>query len=249
MAIAFQTNTTDIYNTGIAGSTHTLSITKPTGLSDGDFLILTIASRESDNTSRRLNSPPELIGFTQLTEQSAYDTAAISKAWVYIRQVGVASQEPASYSFKLTYQTAAGTPIIVSVMARFSGVSAYSPLDAYGLYTPTGVGSNTVICPSITIVAPNTMLVFVTYTRGAVIGSPTSDPSITLVDAKVGTNTVTIATSMSYILCGTLTGLDGPTGNVSFTWSASGINNGVIIGLRSTGFESAAAPLGWLKVS
>ena len=246
MAIAFQTNTTDIYNTGIAGSTHTLSITKPTGLSGGDFLILTIASRESDNTSRRLNSPPELIGFTQLTEQSAYDTAAISKAWVYIRQVGVASQEPASYSFKLTYQTAAGTPIIVSVTSRFSGVSAYSPLDTYGLYGATGSGVN-VTCPTITLVAPNTMLVFVTYTRGAVGGSdtPTSSPASTLVAAKVGTNTVTIATSMSYLSRTNA----GATGDWTFTWTAGGVNNGVIIGLRSTGFESAAAPLGWLKAS
>lgn len=244
MPIAFQTSTTDIYNTGIAGSTHTLSITKPTGLSDGDFLIITIASRESDNTSRRLDSPPELIGFTQLTEQSAFNTAAISKAWVYVRQIGVASQEPASYSFKLTYQTAAGTPIIVSVMASFSYVSAYSPLDTYGLYGSTGSGVN-VTCPTITLVAPNTMLVFVTYTRGAVGPSdtPTSSPTTTLVAAKAGTNTVTIATSMSYFSSAAA----GATGDYTFTWTAGGINNGVIIGLRNTGFESAAVLVSQLK--
>lgn len=243
MAVAFQTSTTNFYNTGIAGSTHTLSITKPTGLSDGDFLILTIASRESDNTSRRLASPPELIGFTQLTEQSTYDTAAISKAWVYVREIGVASQEPAAYSFTLTYQTAAGTPIIVCVTARFSGVSAYSPLDTYGLYGATGSGVD-VTCPSISLVAPNTMLVFITYTRGAVSlgGPPSSSPASTLVDIQVRTNVVTIATSMSYFSRTAA----GATGDYTFTWSAGGVNNGVIIALRSTGFESAAIPLGWL---
>jgi hypothetical protein len=243
MAIAYQTNSADIYNTGIAGSTHTLSITKPTGLSNGDFLIITIASRESDNTSRRLNSPPELIGFTELTEQSTYDTAAISKAWVYIRQIGVASQEPASYSFKLTYQTAAGTPIIVSVIARFSGVSSYSPLDTYGLYGTTGSGVN-VLCPGITTVAPNTMLVLMTYTRGANGSSdtPTSSPASTLIAAKVGTNTVTSCTSINYFSSAAA----GATGDYTFTWPAGGVNNGVIVALRSTGFESRAVSVSQL---
>jgi hypothetical protein len=219
-------------------------MTKPTGLSDGDFLMITIASRESDNTGRRLDSPPELIGFTQLTEQFAFDTSAISRAWVYVRQIGVASQEPTSYSFTLTYQTAAGTPIIVSVMARFSGVSAYSPLDAYGLYTATGAGSNTVILPSIDVIAPETLLIYITYTRGAVSAGPagTNPFTLTLIDYELATNVVTIATSMHYVI-----GFPGSTGAGSITWPASGICNGVIIGLRSTGFESASASLGWIK--
>lgn len=244
MAVTYQTSTTDSYNTGVAGSTHTLTVTKPTGLSNGDFLIITIASRESDNTSRRLASPPELIGFTQLTEQSAFDTAAISKAWVYIRQIGVASQEPTSYSFTLTYQTAAGTPIIVSVIARFSGVSSYRPLDVYGLYGSTGSGV-TVLCPQVTTIAPFTTLVPVCYTRGA--NNPGDNPTIssgTLVDAIVRTNTVTISTAMAYLFFA-----GGNTGNFAFSWPAGGVNNGVIVALGSTEFQSTTPALGWLKAS
>jgi hypothetical protein len=244
MAIAYQTSATDSYNTGIAGTTHTLTVTKPTGLSNGDFLIITINSRESDNTARRLASPPEFIGFTQLTEQSTYDTSAISKAWVYIRQVGVASEEPTSYSFTLTYQTAAGTPIIVSVIARFSGVSSYRPLDVYGLYGSTGSGV-TVVCPSVTNIAPYTYLVPVCYTRGAnAAGDIPSISSGTLVAHKTAVNTVSSCTAMAYLPRGSST---GATGTFSFSWVAGGVNNGIIVALGSTEFQSVTPQLGWFR--
>jgi hypothetical protein len=49
---------------------------------------------------------------------------------------------------------------------------------------------------------------------------------------------------MAYLFFGV-----GSTGNFGFSWSAGGVNNGVIVALGSTEFQSTTPALGWLKAS
>lgn len=102
--------------TGSSASSGSFSITKPTGVQDGDLLIMIGASNEG-----AWNTFPS--GWTQLAVSTDATTPNAFRAYMWYK---VASSEGASYNFGSTTASGSGAPM-VGLMVAYRGVDTSSP--------------------------------------------------------------------------------------------------------------------------
>lgn len=126
---------------------NSFSINKPAGVVDGDVMVMTAATQDS-NSSIVLNPP---AGWTQVRmTYLGFTGGQVLYTWYK-----VASNEPASYT--LTFPSGLFKLAVVGILA-YSGVDTSNPIDAEGGQINL-TGSTNVTAPSITTTVANTMLV------------------------------------------------------------------------------------------
>ena len=135
--IVFQSASTIVNTTAVM----TVDIAKPPGTAPSDILVASLALNGSDVTS----APPGWVQIAALT------TLSNPKAYAYYHVAG--SVEPATYTWNL-----AASAVNSGGIARYSGVSNASPLDAPAT-TASAAAAMSLSVPAVTTTAPGAMLI------------------------------------------------------------------------------------------
>ena len=153
------------YTTGTAATSHNVTINKPSGVSNGDLLVLTLGVRQDDGVGRSLSTDPVFdtaYPWTKVRETASYNTGAQSnRTWTYFRYVTNAAGEPASYTVTINYASAFAM-VAATITARFSGAGPNSPINASADFVDTGLA---VAFPQVTTTLPDTILLFSSSAR------------------------------------------------------------------------------------
>lgn len=227
------------YTTGTAATSHDVTVNKPSGVSDGDVLVLTIALRQDDGVGRALST--DLVfnaayPWTKIRETTSYNTSAqTNRAWTYFRYVANAASEPASYTCTINYASAFAV-VAATITARFSGAGPITPVNASEAFVDTGLA---VAFPQVTTTLPDTLIIFSSFARN--IQTNFSFSTATLITFVTATLTTTMSLGAAYRLQ-SAAGLSAAT---TGTWSGGGGStaNGTTTALAS----DLVASTSWIR--
>jgi len=160
----FQSFASFSYTTGTAATSHNVTINKPSGVSNGDVLFLTIGLRQDDGSARTLST--DLVfgaayPWTKVRESDPYNQLATGRAWTYVRYVANAAGEPANYTCTINYASALAM-VAATITARFSGAGPIRPINASANFVNTGLA---VAFPQVTTTLPDTILIYSSTAR------------------------------------------------------------------------------------
>lgn len=165
----YQTSTTSTY-IGAAATSHAVTINKPSGVSDGDVLILVFGTYPDDGTNRQLSEDLSFNAaypWLKIAESSPWNSTFTGRFCTYIRYVANAASEPATYTCTNNY--AAAAPLIAcSITARFSGAGPNIPMNAVTRVDSPGTRVFNYL--TLTTTLPDTLLLFTAAARGAQTG-------------------------------------------------------------------------------
>ena len=153
------------YTTGTAATSHNVTINKPSGVSNGDVLFLTMGLRQDDGVGRALSTDPVFDAaypWTKVRETAPYNQSAqANRTWTYFRYVANAASEPASYTCTINYASAFAM-VAATITARFSGAGPIRPINASADFVDTGLA---VAFPQVTTTLPDTLILFSSSAR------------------------------------------------------------------------------------
>jgi len=185
------------YTTGTAATSHAVTINKPSGVSDGDILFLTIGLRQDDGVGRSLST--DLVfnaayPWTKVRETASYNTSAqTNRTWTYFRYVANAAGEPASYTVTINYASAFAM-VAATITARFSGAGPIRPIDASADFVEAG--GLAVNFPQVTTTLPDTLILFSSSVRNQ--QTAFSFSSATLITFVTATLTASVSLGVAY---------------------------------------------------
>jgi hypothetical protein len=160
----YQSFATSTY-TSAGGTSHPVTINKPSGLSNGDVIFLAFTLRQDDGVGRQLSTDlvfDAAYPWTKVREAEPYNQSAQSaRTWTYFRYVANAAGEPASYTATINYAASYGV-IAATITARFSGAGPIQPINSSAAFVDTGLA---VAFPQVTTTLPDTMLLYVSAAR------------------------------------------------------------------------------------
>jgi Right handed beta helix region/SdrD B-like domain len=206
--------------TGTSGSSSSsatsVSVTRPTGSSNGDLMLVFLANRGTAN----VNLAPS--GWTRRGPQSVGTGTSMLTFTAYYKVLD--ASDPSSFTFQYD-----GTTTISATAAAFSGVDAVDPIDS-AFYT-TQAATTALLMPSVDTTSNNAMLVygFAQAHGGATI--TTASPLTSVQERAAGTTTAGVAMDLSYLQQTTA----GATGDRTATSTQSAIALNVVVALRPAG--------------
>ena len=184
------------YTTGTAATSHNVTINKPSGVSNGDILFLTIGLRQDDGVGRSLST--DLVfnaayPWTKVRERASYNTSAqVERTWTYFRYVANAAGEPASYTATINYASAFAI-VAATITARFSGAGPIQPINNSAAFVDTGLA---VAFPQVTTTLPDTLILFSSSARN--LQTAFSFSSATLITFVTATLTASVSLGVAY---------------------------------------------------
>jgi hypothetical protein len=206
MAIAHRnTQTASLLTSGT-----TLSVNKPTGLANGDVVV--VHAVNAGSTASPSTVP---TGFTFVREQNTGLDSQFYDQSAYIKVISDAAGEPASYDFAWG---ASGRHLLVAT--AYSGVDNTTPQDATATGRGNNSGTNTV--PSITTVTANAWIVC----------SYASTASVTCTWPAAMTERADLATGPTITTADEVRATAGATGTRTVTPSANNSNGTITMALR-----------------
>jgi hypothetical protein len=224
---------------GAAAASHNVTVNKPSGVSDGDILFLTIGLRQDDGVGRTLSTDlvfDAAYPWTKVRETASYNTSAqANRAWTYFRYVANAAGEPASYTCTINYASAFAI-VAATITARFSGAGVVQPINASANFVDTGLA---VAFPQVTTTLPDTLILFSSSARNLQTAFSFSTATvITFV-------TVTLTTTMSLGVAYKAQSAAGLSAAETGTWSGGGGStaNGTTAALAS----DLVASTSWIR--
>jgi hypothetical protein len=163
---AYRSHNRTSYATGITS----VSPAKPTGLADGDLVLLGVLLFEDANALNAEKTISWPSGFTEIfSDYNGVQNGHEIQLAVAYKYISSAAGEPATYSPSWT-----GNADGFGFAAAYSGVHATGLVDDSG--TGTGLGT-TVTCPAVTADQVETLAVAVSVSWG--VGSPTYNDGLT----------------------------------------------------------------------
>lgn len=231
---AFNTST----YTSAGSAAHNITINKPSGLSDGDVLVVYIATRQDDGVSRSFSTDlvfDAAYPWTKVRESRVWSSTATSRLYVFSRLVVSAASEPASYTVTINF-AASQSLISCTICVR---VSSAGPLRYYNTDADMlDQGSANITFNTVTTTLPNTLLLFGVDAR-------TTQTSITFTTAtSITLVTVTLTASCSVAVGYLAQSAIGGSITETATWgSNTTIANNHIMALAS----DLVAPILWVK--
>ncbi len=186
------------YTTGTAATSHNVTINKPSGVSNGDVLFLTIGFRPDDGSAKTLSTDlvfDAAYPWTKVREIAVYNQTSIGRAWTYVRYVANAAGEPANYTCTINF-AAATAVVAATITARFSGAGPIRPINASANFVDTGLA---VAFPQVTTTLPDTLILFSSSARNAQTAFSFSGATPpTVITFLTATLTATVAVGMAY---------------------------------------------------
>jgi hypothetical protein len=201
MAVAYRSHAG-----GNIGNSTTLSVSAaPSGVANGDFLVLWVAT----NAVHTLGAGgPSAAGWTQIGSTQVHGSDTSMSCWYKI-----ASSEPADYTFTTTFTANMAQSYLI---AAYSGVDGSTPLDGV---TPVQENSgNTETAPAVTIV-PATNGAMILFLLGS---DPGVDPVVFAANTPVGSTARATQQSALSTFVGLIEYLQATAGSETITGSASG---------------------------
>lgn len=201
--------------TYIGSSSTEFTITRPSGVLDGDYIVVALRGQSSTVTVA-----PTSPGFSRLGPAFVYSSASFRANGFYGRPVTTSATEPASYTFSFT-ATATNTRLVATAFI-VRGVDLTTPLagffDNYGGTLITN-GRQT---DSYTLAATPALQLFAGASEFASPNNhvPVSTPAGYTVVQEVATSSV-LTSSRSYIWVGAKKVTASPTGTDSITWTVA----------------------------
>lgn len=210
----FQTFTTSTY-TSAGATSHPIPVNKPSGVSNGDVLVVTVILRQDDGVGRSLST--DLVfgaayPWTKIRESGPYNQVETARMWTYFRYVANAASEPASYTATINY-AGAFSAIAATITARFSSAGPNLPINQSAPFVNTGLAS---AFPQVTTTLPDTLILFSTYARN-------TQTALTFSSATLITFvTVTLTSSLSLGIGYKTQSAAGLSAAETGTWSGGG---------------------------
>lgn len=204
--------------TAFATTGTSITVTKPTGLQNGDLLAIVYRAQDSNATAVTVPS-----GFTRFGPALSLPNSSTRVHGMWVKEITDASGEPADYTVSLT-GAASGRQVIGAFILRGGDAGSTAQTGAPSTYNGTGSGT-TGTPKTAASYSVGTLPSLTIFHGGAEITSgnshvPTVTPSgyTKLLDVATGSDTVG---SRTYLWVGYRTTTTSPTDAANIGWSSS----------------------------